>query len=403
VFIWLTQSYLSLLLGRVNTAGFLFYIVVWHIAVYCPIAHMMWAHQGWFHAHHVEDFSGGLVVHMLAGLTTFCAHYFLGRDEMPHLLPVMNAGEALKAMFLVWFLWFGYTAGKAFTAGPEAAQAIMNVFVAPIASALVSFFYELIFERSITPMSITTALLLGLIGITPAAGYVTVGGAMCIGIITYLVTQTVANTLYLEGLSINAPLSITTAHGLGGTVGFLCTAIFSYKFVNPAALDGATWGNGKPILYHFILCLLFYTCATLANFVVLYLCNLIVPLKGSEDKEAQYPDFSLIADSTEANVPAAVAGLSPRVQSVRMASSGRSGLSRRIEVGISQRMQYNRSMRSLGHNKSGVFGEGSSGKLSPASPSSPTGRTLSVGPLGANKSFRAAAMQDLELTQSSQL
>lgn len=389
-----------ILAGRVSTAGFLFFILVWHIAVYCPLAHMMWTHQGWFHQHYIEDFSGGLVVHMLGGLTAFCAHYFLGRNDMPHLPPVMNANETLKAVFLAWFLWFGYTAGKSHNAGPAAAQAIMNVFVAPLASLLISFFYELIYERNITPISISTAILLGLVGITPAAGYVTVGGAMCIGALTYLVTQGVANQLYLEGLTVNAPLSITTVHGLGGTVGFLCTAIFSYKFINPVAFDGATWGNGLPILYHFILCLLFYTCATMSIFTILYVCNAIVPMKSSLDKEAEYPDFSLVTGSTEVNVPAAVSGVPTRMSTARMASSGRLGLSRRIEVGISQRLQYNRSARSgLG----AVNGGPATAATAGTGAGNAAGRTLSVGPVGRNMSFRAAAMQDLELTQSSQL
>jgi Amt family ammonium transporter len=375
--------------------GFLFFILVWHIAVYCPLAHMMWTNQGWFHQHYIEDFSGGLTVHMLSGLTAFCAHFFLGRDDIPHLPPVLNANETLKAAFLVWFLWFGYSAGKAHSAGAVAAQAIVNVFASSVASVLISFFHELIYERNVTPISVSTAILLGLVGITPAAGYVTVGGAMCIGIFTYLVTMTVANQLYLEGNTVNSPISVTTLHGLGGTVGFLCTAIGSYKFINPDAFDGATWGNGKPILYHFILTLLFYTCVTASIFIVLYVCDLIVPLKSSFDAEAEYPDFSFVTDSTAVNVPSEVTGASPRQASMRMNSarmnslnstrmnSGRVGVSRRLEMAVSRRMEMARSAKSgLGNN---------------------TDRTVSVGALGLNKNFRANAMKDLELTQSTQI
>eukprot|EP01032_Pedospumella_encystans_P014241 gene14241-16371_t len=316
---------------RVNTFGFLLFIFVWHICVYCPLVHMMWTNQGWFQQNYIEDFSGGLVVHLLGAHTAFCAHFFLGRDKRAPLAVTRDASATLKAVFIVWFLWFGFSAGKAHSAGPVAAQSVVNVIAATLASVLSSFFYELIFERDITPVSVSTAVLLGLVGIAPASGYVTVGGAMVIGIATYLVTITVANQINHEGTESNVGISIETLHGVGGATGFLATAILSYKFINPDAFNGATWGNGWPILYHFILLCLFYVSTTVVNAIILFVCDKIVPLARTIPPEGEYPDFSIVTEEIEAqaapvgtNGPAREGAKSMRSQRSQLTSLDRS-------------------------------------------------------------------------------
>lgn len=347
---------------RVSTFGFLFFIFVWHICVYCPVVHMMWTSQGWFQQYYIQDFSGGLVVHMLGAHTALCAHTFLGRHLVTPPAPVHDANAALKAAFVVWFLWFGYSAGKAHNAGPVAAQAVVNVIAATMASVLSSFFHELIFERNITPVSVSTAVLLGLVGITPASGYVTVGGAMVIGIATYVLTITVSNQVNVEGLRANSPISVVTLHGVGGATGFISTAILSYKFINPEAFNGANWGNGWPILYHFILLCLFYICTTVVIGVILFVCDKIIPLQNKIAPEGEYPDFSIVTKEIEesTSVPAEV-----RTAQVYRDESQRG----------SQRLGGGASSRQLDQSR----------KFHAS---------------GSMESFRMGAMRDLELTQS---
>lgn len=389
-----------------STFGFVFFILIWHICVYCPIAHMMWTAQGWFHDNYIEDFSGGLVVHMLGAHTAYCAQLFLGQENFPNSHLVMDANAMLKAAFLVWFLWFGFSAGKAHNAGPVAAQAVVNVIGASTASVLCSFFHELIFERNVTPVSVSTALILGLVGITPASGFVTVGGAMVIGMCTYLVTMTVANQMYFEGISTNSPLSVVTIHGIGGTVGFFCTAGLSYKFINPAAFNGATWGNGWPILYHSILICLFYISTTVVIMLVLYLCDKVIPLKSTLDPEAEYPDFSIVTENPEDISGAGAAATTPggmdarkaslRIASMKLANSRRIEMSRTFRSGKSSNLGTNTQNPAL-QNLQTLKSVHSMGGMNMKT------NSFSVSSKSASNKFRSNAMRELELTQSEKI
>lgn len=326
---------------------------------------MMWTHQGWFQQHYIEDFSGGLVVHILAAHTAFCAHFFLGRDKRAPLTATRDANTVLKAVFVVWFLWFGFSAGKAHSAGPVAAQSVVNVIAATLASVLSSFFYELIFERDITPVSVSTAVLLGLVGITPASGYVTVGGAMVIGIATHLVTITVANQVFAEGVQHNTGISIETLHGVGGATGFLATAILSYKFINPADFNGATWGNGWPILYHFIVLCMVCVSMTVVNAAIIFLCDKIVPLARTIPPEGEYPDFSIVTEELEEQASAPTSTIGAASAYREGAKSMRSQRSQFTSLDRSQRLQ-----------------------------------SSSMNSSSFDPNFRANTMRDLELTQS---
>lgn len=289
--------------NRVNIAGFLLFILVWHLVVYCPVAHMTWSSRGFFYRNYINDFSGAIPVHMLGSLTALCTHYFLGQSgvQKPKPVPSSDVTTVFQATFLVWFLWFGFNAGKAHNAGPVAAQSIVNTAAGTFGSVLTCFLYDLVMERTTTPISISQAMIIGLIAMTPASGYVTVGGALCISIITYIVTSVVATFLFAESKQINEPFSIVTVHGISGTVGLICTSILSYQFINPAAYNGLTWGNGLPLGYSVALVLCFYICTTVSVFGVLYICNWVVPLAIFEQKrgEDEYPGF--IADSSKPN------------------------------------------------------------------------------------------------------
>lgn len=264
--------------GRTGLPGFMFFIFCWHLCIYCPVAHIVWNYNGAFFTNYVTDFAGGMVVHMLAAVTSLSLHLVLGKDTIPKPGPVADPEKALYLAFLVWFLWFGFISGKAHKASQIAAQAIVNTIAAGFVSVLMSFFYNLIFEKPTTSVTIAYALLIGLVAITPAAGYVTVGGAMCIALSTYLVTAYVSHFVTGEGVNTNEPFSVLTVHSVAGTMGFVWTAIISYEFVNPAANNGLTWGRGVPLGYHLAAMCAMWGTAFVATFILAFICNLIVPL-----------------------------------------------------------------------------------------------------------------------------
>ncbi|RYH20254.1 hypothetical protein EON65_24020 [archaeon] len=264
--------------GRVNMTGFLVFISIWHIVIYTPVAHIVWNYNGAFKTNYVTDFAGGMVVHMLAGATSLSLHVVLGKDTIPKAGPVADPEKALYLAFLVWFLWFGFNSGKSHDASQVAAQSIVNTIAAGMISVLTAFFYHLIFERVITSVTIVYALLIGLIAITPAAGYVTIGGAMCISLSTYLITAYVSNFFTNEGNFTNEPFSILTIHSVAGTVGFIWTTIISYNFVNPKANNGLTHGQGMPLAYHLATACAFWGTTLVATFILAFISNLIAPM-----------------------------------------------------------------------------------------------------------------------------
>lgn len=274
---------------RVNVFGFIFFIVVWHLVVYCPIAHIAWHPSGYLVTHDVRDFAGGIVVNMLASATVVAAHVFLDYKKAPNYavkIPNDN-GAAFKCGLLAWFLWLGLHAGKAHSASPVAAQAVVNSIAAVQVSIFFGYLLDCLYSDKLanSPISMVSNLLLGLVAVTPVCGYTTVGGAMFISVTTALLTKLVARYALDDGVDQHDPLNLLTIHGIGGSIGFLMTGISAYTFINPAGLNGLTHGDMGPIRMHTAATLALWACTVLAVLVLLFLCDLVVPLSCQVDTE----------------------------------------------------------------------------------------------------------------------
>jgi len=276
------------LAGRVNLNSFMIFMACWHLAVYTPIAHIVWSGQGAIFTNWVQDFSGSLVVHILSSATAISLHLVLGKDEIPKAGPVANPEKAFALTFVVWFLWFGFNAGKAHAANEVATQSVVNTIAATFSSILMSFFYHLILEKAITPVSLANAILIGLVAITPASGFVTVGGAMVIAIFTYLFTAVIGMFVIGEGFNAHESFSTLTIHSVAGTVGYIWTAIISYHFINPAGYNGLTAGRGIPLAYQIAALLAVWAGSFFATFALAWVINLIAPLKQTQGYEGDY-------------------------------------------------------------------------------------------------------------------
>lgn len=281
--------------GRIQLNGFLFFMFVWHLVVYSPVAHVTWNPRGAFATNHIMDFSGALPVHSLAALTALVLHVVLGKDAIPASKPVAEPEKALFWVLIVWFLWFGFNAGKAHAANSVAAQSIVNTIAATTTSIITSFFYNIILEKPNNSTTLIYAILIGLIAITPASGFVTVGGAMVIAIFTYGFTVFVSQFVIGENAAENQPFSIVSTHAIAGAVGFLWTAIISYKFVNAAGENGLTYGRGTSLAYHISFLLALWGCATISVALIAFIANLLFPM-GNGVIPAEYEN----ADSTPA-------------------------------------------------------------------------------------------------------
>jgi len=222
----------ALILGaiaeRMKFSAWTAFITIWLLVVYCPIAHMVWAPEGWIFKASAIDFAGGLVVHMSSGFSAIVAALMLGKrrgfgkDPMPpHSLPLCLVGAGL-----LWAGWFGFNAGSALSASPLATLAFLNTGTAASAAVVVWALIEWIHRGNPTALGGATAAVAGLVAITPACGNVGPMGAIYIGIGVSIISYA-ACTFLKPALGYDDSLDVFGVHALGGAWGALASGIFA--------------------------------------------------------------------------------------------------------------------------------------------------------------------------------
>ena len=268
---------------RMRFSAYLLFIGLWSLLVYAPVAHWVWG-GGWLSTLGTLDFAGGTVVHVNAGVAALVAALVLGprRDHgrqafLPHNVPLVLLGTGL-----LWFGWLGFNGGSALAANNVAAPAAVNTGLAPMATALVWMLLDLYRTKHMTAVGAATGIVVGLVAITPAAGFVGPRAALVLGAIAAFPSY--YGILLRSRTRLDDSLDVTPAHGLGGIVGALLTGVFAR-----AAWGGADgWIAGKPsqvlIQAAGVGATLVYSGA--ASFVLLKAIGLVVPLRPSEREEA---------------------------------------------------------------------------------------------------------------------
>jgi Amt family ammonium transporter len=230
---------------RMRFGPYLAFITLWSLFVYAPVAHWVWG-GGWLAQMGALDFAGGTVVHINAGAAALVAAMVLGPRKdygrqaiLPHSVPftVLGAG-------LLWFGWFGFNAGSALSASPSAALAFTNTLFAPAATLLVWTLMDLLRTGKVTAVGAATAVVVGLVAVTPAAGFVGPLSGLVLGALAAFPSYYAL--LWRARTRLDDSLDVVAAHGLGGTVGALLTGVFAQKVWN-GATDGALFGNPKQL------------------------------------------------------------------------------------------------------------------------------------------------------------
>jgi ammonium transporter, Amt family len=278
------------LVERMRFSAYLLFITLWSLAVYSPIAHWVWG-GGWLGAWGVLDFAGGTVVHIAAGTAAGIGAVVVGsrRDYgrqafLPHNVPMMLTGTAL-----LWFGWLGFNGGSALTVNGTMVVALVNTILAPMTSLAVWLSLDLWRTRHATAVGAGTGIVVGLVAVTPAAGFVSPLGALAIGALSavpsyFVIARRAATRL-------DDSLDVVGAHGVGGIVGALLTGVFATRAWGSPD-DGLLAGNaflvvkqaagvGATILY-----------AGLATLLVLKLVAAIRPLRVPVKEEAGGLDVS---------------------------------------------------------------------------------------------------------------
>ncbi|NPV52404.1 MAG: ammonium transporter [Firmicutes bacterium] len=227
---------------RIKFSSFLLFTILWATIVYDPIAHWVWGAGGWLHSLGVLDFAGGTVVHIASGISALAVALVIRRRQgfgeirmEPGNIPLTILG----AVFL-WMGWFGFNAGSALGANALAAHAFLVTNTAAAAASLAWLTIRWALHR---PSVLGAAIggIVGLVAITPAAGYVTPFAAILIGAIAAVISHTL--TIPRQRLGIDESLDVWACHGMAGTWGAIATGLFASKAINGAGANGLFYGN----------------------------------------------------------------------------------------------------------------------------------------------------------------
>jgi len=229
---------------RKKFSAYLLFITLWSLVVYIPIAHWVWGSDGWLYKLGALDFAGGTVVHISSGVTALVAALFIGKrqgyphEEMrPHDLPMTLLGTGL-----LWFGWFGFNGGSSLAADGLGVAAFVNTHVAAGAAMLVWVLLEWSMKGKPTALGAASGAVAGLVGITPAAGFVNVIGALAIGALACAACY-FASVVVKPKLGYDDSLDTFGVHGVGGTVGAILTGVFAVKSFANVGANGLLYGD----------------------------------------------------------------------------------------------------------------------------------------------------------------
>lgn len=269
---------------RMRFGALLLFISLWSLLVYAPVAHWVWEPGGWLVQLGVLDFAGGAVVHINAGVAGLVAAYMLGarKGYGREAFEPVNLGLTMAGAGLLWVGWFGFNAGSAVAADGRAGLAMAVTHIAAAAGALAWMLVEWLVRERPSLLGLCSGLVAGLVGITPAAGFVSPRDALIIGAVAGVACYWGATGLK-RLLQVDDSLDVFGVHGIGGIVGSLLTGVFASKTISGVSGSLSTQALG-------VLVVVVY-CATVTA-LLLWMVKLAVGLRVDEDAERTGLDVS---------------------------------------------------------------------------------------------------------------
>ncbi|OXA76317.1 ammonium transporter [Flavobacterium aquidurense] len=276
---------------RVRFWAYLLFMVLFILIIYAPLAHMTWHPDGVFFKMGVLDFAGGTVVHMSAGWAALAGAIFLGKRKIQKVNPA-RITYVLLGTGLLWFGWFGFNAGSALGSNGLAVQALGTTTVAAAAAAMAWVFLDKILGHKLSALGACIGAVVGLVAITPAAGFVSIPHGIFIGAFAAIVSNLVVSK-FPKG-KIDDALDVFACHGVGGMVGMLLTGVFASKAINPVVGDNQGLIFGTPTLFinQLIALVGVSIFAFVGSYILFFVVNKITPLRVTEEKEELGLDIS---------------------------------------------------------------------------------------------------------------
>ena len=269
---------------RMRFGAFLVFAALWSVLVYGVLAH--WAFGGgWLQAQGTLDFAGGVPVEMGSGFSALAAALVVGarKDYGRQALLPHNSVYVLLGAGLLWFGWFGFNGGSAFSAGNVGVLAFVNTLLAPACALATWFVLDVLRSRHVTAIGAATAMVVGCVGITPAAGFIGPIWAMALGVIAALPSYAVI--VWRPRSRVDETLDVLAAHGVAGLTGILFVGLVAQTSWNGVS-DGLLYGDAAQLGEQAVAVLAAPAYAFAATFVLLKLIGLVTPLRATEREQA---------------------------------------------------------------------------------------------------------------------
>jgi len=271
---------------RMRFSAYVAFISLWMVVIYSPIAHWVWG-GGWLAQMGALDFAGGTVVHVNAGVAALVTAVCVGKRSdykqssiLPHNVPFVLLGSGL-----LWFGWFGFNAGSALGASPSAALAFTTTMLAPAATLVVWALLDALRQGKPTAVGGATAIVVGLVAVTPAAGFIGPMSALALGAIAAVPSY--FGLLWRAKTQLDDSLDVVAAHGVGGTVGALLTGVFAQESLNGITnANGLLFGKPEQLGIQAVAVVAAIVYSGVGSFVLLKLVGLVFPLRAERSDES---------------------------------------------------------------------------------------------------------------------
>ncbi len=271
---------------RIRFTAYILFIVLFSLLVYAPLAHWTWHPKGFLFKWGVLDFAGGTVVHISAGCAALAGALVLKRRQV-HIdnkeIPPANIPYVLIGTGLLWFGWFGFNAGSALGANSLAVSAFATTNTAAAAAGLSWMFFDVIRGKKPSVLGFCIGAVVGLVAITPGAGFVAIPQSIFIGFIAAIISNLAVH--WKQKSKLDDTLDVFPCHGLGGMVGMLLTGILATKTVNNAGNDGLFYGNATFFITQLKALLIVVAYSFIVSFAIFKFISFILPLRVTSEEE----------------------------------------------------------------------------------------------------------------------
>ena len=282
---------------RMKFSAYLTFILLWSTLVYDPVAHWVWGAGGWLKTMGVLDFAGGIVVHLISGISALAAALLIGKRKgyqqeamYPHNLPMTVLGTGL-----LWFGWFGFNAGSALSAGTLSTMAFVATHISAVSATLIWVIIEWLHRGKPTMFGAATGSIAGLATITPASGFVSPMSSLIIGLAAGAICYM---SLNMKGkLGYDDSLDAFGVHGIGGIIGTLATGLFAQTLINPAGGNGLFFGSHQLLIHEITAIAVTAVYSFGVTVVLLKVIDIFIGLRVNEESEVSGLDISQHGES----------------------------------------------------------------------------------------------------------